>query len=110
MGLKLSKHELLFVSLLKEAGATRLATNFKFDSERQWLLDIVQEDSKTAIEIDGGGFAYGGHNRGRQMAWDYEKRNAALLQGWWVFQLTGQQVQREGEMWARKIAAWMSRR
>ncbi len=35
-----------------------------------------------ALEVDGGIWIGGGHNRGAQMKKDWEKRNAAAVLGW----------------------------
>jgi hypothetical protein len=42
---------------------------------------------KVYLEVDGGIWIKGGHNRGAQMKKDWEKRNAATILGWrglWV--------------------------
>lgn len=104
-----SQHELLFAEHLKDAGCPPMVQQHKFHPTRKWPFDFAHVDTKTAIEIDGGEFAFGGHNRGAQMARDYEKRNEATLLGWRVFQLTGQMVNRHGREWAGRITGWILR-
>jgi len=55
---------------------------FRFHPERKWRFDICWPDDKVAIEVDGGIWISGGHNRGAQMKKDWEKRNTATSMGW----------------------------
>lgn len=95
-----SKHEAAFALWLKEVGCPEMEQEYRFDPKRRWRLDFAYVGTKTAVEIDGGEFIAGAHNRGAQMAYYYEKRNAALAQNWLVLQLTGKMVQRDGKRWA----------
>lgn len=105
-----SQLELIFREALRRAGC-EMVEQYQFDETgRKWRLDFAHQESKIATEIDGGEFAAGAHNRGARMARDYEKRNAALEQGWAVFQLTGQQVAREAHLWAPRVAAMIAGR
>ena len=109
--MKQSALELLFQAHLDTVGCPKMERQYKFHPARKWRLDFARLDAKTAVEIDGGEFMRkagirGGHNRGAQMAKDYEKRNQAIILGWAVFQLTGQMVEKEGMMWARNVK-WM---
>jgi len=106
---KQSHLELLFQEHLKDAGCPPLETQYEFHPKRKWRFDLAHVDTLTAIEIDGGEFARGAHNRGAQMARDYEKRNHAALLGWRVFQLTGQMVNHRGREWAKLITRWIIR-
>jgi very-short-patch-repair endonuclease len=56
----------------------------KFHPERKWRFDFAWPDLKVAVEIHGGGFVRGGHNRGRGMMNDCEKIRAAHAMGWIV--------------------------
>ena len=67
-------------------------------------------ESKTAVEIDGGEFSNGAHNRGARMANDYEKRNSAIEMGFVVFQLTGAMLKNDPLGWAKRIAAVIEER
>jgi very-short-patch-repair endonuclease len=60
---------------------------FRF-CERRWRFDLAWPDVRVAVEIDGGMFVRGGHNRGPQITKDHEKRNAAVLLGWRVLVYT----------------------
>ena len=52
--------------------------------ERRWRFDFAWVDAKLACEVQGGTYIGGGHNRGRGMRNDMEKRNEATLLGWRV--------------------------
>lgn len=56
----------------------------KFHDVRKWRFDFAWLDEKLAVEIDGGSFSGGGHNRPIQQAKDYEKQNMAISMGWRV--------------------------
>lgn len=108
--MKQSALELLFQAHLESVGCPKMERQYKFHLTRKWCLDFAHLGTKAAIEIDGGEFMRkagirGGHNRGAQMAKDYEKRNEAIILGWTVFQLTGQMVERGGIIWAKKVKA-----
>jgi hypothetical protein len=51
---------------------------------RKWQFDFAWPEAKVAVEIEGGGWINGGHNRGVRFHKDMEKYNAAAEQGWVV--------------------------
>lgn len=53
--------------------------------ERHWRSDIAFPAVKVAIEIDGGIWTYGRHNRAASMLADMEKGNGYAARGWIVF-------------------------
>jgi hypothetical protein len=83
--------------LVQQIRAARLpepVREYRFDGPggRRWRLDCAWVHALLAVEIQGSEFAQGRHNRGVGMAQDYEKYNAALLDGWAVILVTGGQV------------------
>lgn len=54
----------------------------KFHHTRKWRFDIAWPEKKVFLEVDGGIWIKGGHNRGAQMKKDWEKRNNATILGW----------------------------
>ena len=56
----------------------------RFHDERKWRFDFAWIEWKLAVEIQGGSFVQGGHNRGAQQAKDYEKQREAVRLGWRV--------------------------
>ena len=97
-----SSLERSFAFALKSVGV-EMEQQYKFHPTRRWRLDFADISSSVAVEIDGGEFANGAHNRGVRMANDYEKRNAAIEMGFVVFQLTGGMVRKDPVGWARRI-------
>ena len=68
-----------------------------------------QEGVKVAIEIQGGQWSQGRHNRGAGMQADCEKRNLATKLGWKVYYLTTSDMAkcRQGELlW--KVIDWLT--
>lgn len=68
----------------------RFATGVLSDKgrPRQWRFDFAWPAAKLAIEIDGGIFVGGGHNRGLQFTGDCDKINTAIELGWRVLRYT----------------------
>jgi len=57
----------------------------RFHPSRKWRWDLAWVPQLVALEIDGGIWIRGGHNRGAQMKKDWEKANCGQLMGWKVF-------------------------
>ena len=55
---------------------------YRFHPDRKWRFDLALIDQRVAVEIDGGGFVYGGHSRGAGRRRDLEKDGEALKLGW----------------------------
>jgi len=55
---------------------------YVFHPDRKWRFDIAFPDFLLYIEVQGGIWIAGGHNRGAQMLKDWEKYNAATELGW----------------------------
>jgi len=104
-----SKLEAAFAFALKVVDV-EMVQQYKFYPKRRWLLDFAAVDVKVGVEIDGGEFANGAHNRGVRMANDYEKRNNATELGWAIFQLTGGMVRKDPIGWARCVKDVIERR
>lgn len=64
-----------------------LHSEWQFHSVRKWRFDFAHLPTKTAIEINGGLWVKSGHTTGQGIQRDYDKNNAAILEGWAVFQL-----------------------
>lgn len=69
----------------------------RFDATRKWRFDFAWIADKVSVEIDGGAYVNGRHNRGRGFESDHEKLNAAQAQGWKVFKFTPQMLKRDPE-------------
>jgi len=76
---------------LKAIGLNGFARQYKFHPDRRWKLDFYRDG--WGIEVQGGGWINGGHNRNALvMARDYEKLNAASEMGIRVLLYTGEQI------------------
>lgn len=65
-------------------GLPRPEMQVRFHPERKWRFDFAFVGPKLAVEVDGGSFIGGGHNRGAGQAKDHEKQNEAVRLGWRV--------------------------
>lgn len=59
-----------------------VAREYRFHPTRKWRLDLALVAEKIGVEVDGGGFVHGGHNRGAGRRGDLEKDGEALKLGW----------------------------
>jgi very-short-patch-repair endonuclease len=72
-----------------------LTPEYQFHPKRRWRFDFCLPEHKIAIEIHGGTWQSGRHNRAQGFAKDREKMNAAQALGWVVIELTDAML-REG--------------
>ena len=80
----------------------------RFHPVRRWRFDFCWSDHKLAVEIEGGAWVQGRHNRGASFIKDMEKYNNAAILGWSLLRFTPQQV-KSGEA-ARVTAEWFTER
>ena len=73
-------------------GAPELTREHKFHPMRRWRFDFAHQESKTAIEIEGGLWQNGRHNRAQGYIADCEKYNMAVLHGWSIFRLPAEML------------------
>ena len=94
---RLENQFLAAFKLVKPNGVPLPEREHKFHESRKWRFDFAWPAIKLAVEIQGGSFVRGGHNRGPQQAKDYEKLNEAQLAGWRVLQFNTLQMRDAGE-------------
>ena len=82
MARKLSYNTSVVVATMLNNGIPEPEFEFKFHPVRKWRFDLAWPEKKLYLEVDGGIWIKGGHNRGAQMKKDWEKRNAASILGW----------------------------
>lgn len=58
----------------------------RFHPTRRWRFDVAFPQIKLAIELHGGVWIGGGHNRGKHQQGDFDKINEAQILGWVVLQ------------------------
>lgn len=96
-----SRMEELFLALWH---GPELEREYRFHDKRRWRFDFAHLPTKTAIEIDGGVWSRGRHNRATGFIQDCEKMNTAALDGWTVFRLPTPHVTQE---WVDKIVEYI---
>jgi hypothetical protein len=76
---------------LKSIGLNGFTRQYKFHPDREWKLDFYREG--WGIEVQGGGWVRGGHNRNAlSLARDYQKFNACAELGIRLLLYTGEQI------------------
>lgn len=81
----------VFTFLLKQRLGVECVREYRFHPTRQWRFDYAIPDLRIAIEIDGGIWINGRHNRPSGYLGDMEKFNAAATLGWVVLKFTPQE-------------------
>ena len=89
--------------LAKQCEGAKLASpqrEYRFNKKRKWRFDLAwpwssetMTDFSFAVEIEGGIWVGGRHNRGSGFLADMEKYNEAALDGWAVLRVTPAQVE-----------------
>lgn len=87
-----SEPEELFALQLKATKLTGFERELRFAPPRRWRFDFAHRGLKIAIEVDGGTWIAGRHNRGSSIEKDMEKYNAAVAHGWRVLRGTSAMV------------------
>lgn len=77
---------------LKHMGLPPFKREFRFHPERRWRFDFAFPEHKVAVEIEGGTWTGGRHNRPGGYAADCSKYNEAALLGWYVYRFTRDDV------------------
>jgi hypothetical protein len=105
-------------SLLEERFATALRVGqdappyereFHFHPTRKWRIDFAWPRHRLAVEIDGGIWIGGGHNRGKTFANDAEKHNALTVLGWRLLRYTTRDLERRPLQCAAEVAALLAK-
>ena len=65
---------------------------YTFFKGRKWRFDFAYTEHRIAIEVEGGTWSKGRHNRGQGFQNDCVKYNAATALGWRVFRYTTEMV------------------
>ena len=87
-----SKLEDRFLFLWQLAKGPPLEREFRFHAERRWRADFAHLPSRTLIEVEGGIWVQGRHNRAAGFNADLEKYLEAGLLGWRVFRFGPEQI------------------
>lgn len=84
--------EALFEQHLLAMKAPPTQREHRFHPERGWRMDFAWPEYRVAVEVEGGVWGMGRHNRPRGFIADTEKYNAAAELGWIVLRFTGQAI------------------
>lgn len=86
-----------FLFLCKSFGINGVVSELMFATEvgRKWRFDFAIPESKLAIEIEGGVWITGRHNRASGYLKDMEKYNTATVLGWRILRFTPEQIGKE---------------
>ena len=88
-----SKLESKFLFLWRCLDGPPLEREYRFHPDRKWRADFAHLSSRTLIEVEGGAWVAGRHNRGSGFVKDAEKYLEAVLTGWRVVRLTERQLE-----------------
>jgi hypothetical protein len=69
-------------AFLKSYGIPEPVYELKFHETRKWRFDLAWDIEKVALEVQGGIWVAGRHNRGAQLLKEWEKLNTAAEMGW----------------------------
>lgn len=81
-----------FHFIWKALNGPELKRQHKFHDTRKWTFDFAHVETRIAIEIEGGTWVNGRHNRGQGYESDREKYNEANFDSWRVFCLTSKMI------------------
>lgn len=89
---KLSGLELSLARQVHYLGLPAPVPEYRFHPTRRWRFDLAWPEVKLAVEVEGGTWVYGRHNRPQGMDKDAEKYNEAVLAGWRLLRVTSGMV------------------
>lgn len=72
------------VAALAEQNGIKLEREHKFHPKRKWRFDFADVHNRIAIEVEGGIWKQGRHNRAQGYRNDTIKYNSAVVLGWRV--------------------------
>ena len=87
-----SSLEARFLMLWNHVKGPDLEREYRFHHERRWRADFAHVGARVLIEIEGGIWVNGRHNRAAGFNADLEKYLAAGLSGWRVFRFGPDQI------------------
>lgn len=110
-----SRLEERFLFLWQIAKGPRLEREFRFHPERRWRADFAYLPGRVLIEVEGGIWVNGRHNRAAGFNADLEKYLEACLAGWRVFrfgpdQITMENVVRLVDLITEELDEWLQMR
>lgn len=92
---KVSKSKLHENNLLAQIQASNLPAptrEHKFHATRKWRFDFAFPELRVAVEVEGGTWINGRHNRGLGFEADCCKYNEAAIAGWRIIRVTPKMI------------------
>lgn len=89
---KFSNLERRFELIWRALDGPALVSEYRFHPARRWRADYAHIESRTLIELEGGVWVGGRHNRASGFMADAEKYFEAALGGWRAVRLVGPQI------------------
>lgn len=77
---------------LRQSGLVGFVREYRFCPPRRFRFDFCFLDKKLAIEVQGGIYIRGGHNRPKVFTSDCEKLNLAVLNGFRLLKFTSDMI------------------
>lgn len=77
---------------IREAGLPEPVREHRFCPTRKWRLDFAYPGLGVGIEVEGGIFMRGRHNRPSGFVKDAEKYNTCAILGWRILRYTSEQI------------------
>lgn len=84
----MSDPEEALATLIKWTGLPTPEREYVFHHARKWRFDFAWPRLRIAVEVEGGSWVAGRHNRGAAFEQDAIKYNEAALDGWTLLRVT----------------------
>ena len=84
--------EIVLLAEIEQNNLPKPEREYRFHPKRKWRFDFAWPEIKAAVEVEGGIWITGRHNRGQGFIDDCEKYNEAALLGWTVLRFPGDWV------------------
>lgn len=84
--------------IFDSAGLDDYEREHTFALPRRWRFDFAWPEEKVAVEMEGGVWVRGSHQRPVRFVRDCEKYNRAALDGWTVLRYTTESLKQPGCM------------
>ena len=97
-----------FLRLWSLAGGPPREREYRFHDKRRWRADFAHVEGRVLVEVEGGIWVNGRHNRAAGFNADLEKYLEAGLLGWRVFRLGPDQITLENvARLERQVRGWI---